>query len=278
VKYYGGHTADSVRQPIGTLTASYEHYGLAQGFLVGVGGPRSLHREISLQIPLRSQLSQNHLALVQPLVVNIDNGSNANVPKSLAAPLTTIVSKARHCLLTAFLIPFFGERAGQSPRCQSISDPLATVTGQGAGAMIQPYIISLRGTGDNMARPKQLSEPVVTLTAGNHEYLVQPFLFSYYGHGSEFSLAGPMPTATGRDRFALVHGAITYSESYPRWALDIHLRMLDPQELKLAHSFGPDYQFCGTRADQVKQIGNSWPCGMGEALSRAILEGVNCES
>lgn len=278
VKYYGGHTADSVRQPIGTLTASYEHYGLAQGFLVGVGGPRSLHREISLQVPLRSQLSQNHMALVQPYICNMEHGADASgfARRSISGrrPIPTITGTGAIACILPFLIPFFGERAGQSPRCQSISGPLATVTGQGAGAMIQPYIISLRGTGENMARPKQISEPVVTLTAGNHEYLVQPFLFSYYGHGSEFSLAGPMPTATGRDRFALVHGAITYSESYPRWALDIHLRMLDPEELKLAHSFGPDYQFCGTRADQVKQIGNSWPCGMGEALSRAILEGV----
>lgn len=237
VKYYGGHTWAPTTAPIGTLTASYEHYGLAQGFLVGVGGPRSLHREISLQAPLRSQLSQNHLALVQ-----------------------------------SFLIPFFGERSGQNPRCQSIAAPLATVTGQGAGAIIQPYIISLRGTGDNMARPKHLSEPLVTLTAGNHEYLVQPFLLSYYGNGSEYSLAAPMPTATGRDRFALVHGSITQCAEWPHYALDIHLRMLDPEELKLAHSFPADYHFEGSRADQVKQIGNSWPVGMGEALCTAIMK------
>jgi DNA (cytosine-5)-methyltransferase 1 len=201
VKYYGGHTADTIYEPVGTLTASYEHYGLLQPFLIGVGGPRSLHREISLQSPLRSQLSQNHLALVQP-----------------------------------FIIPFFGERDGQTARHQSLRAPLATVTGQGAGA------------------------------------LLQPFLISYYGNGSECSIAAPMPTATGRDRFALVEGRLCCE--WPHWAIDLHLRMLDPEELKLAHSFGPDYQFCGTRADQVKQIGNSWPCGMGEALSGAILEGV----
>jgi DNA (cytosine-5)-methyltransferase 1 len=196
VKFYGGHTADSLQSPIGTLTASYEHYGLAQGFLVGIGGPRSYHREISLQVPLRSQLGQNHLALVQP------------------------------------------------------------------------YIISLRGTGGNMARPKQLSEPIVTLTAGNHEYFVQPFLISYYGHGSECSLASPMPTATGRDRFALIQSGLVAD------ALDIHLRMLTPDELKLAHSFPADYEFCGNRGDQVRQIGNSWPVSMGSAICKVILQEV----
>lgn len=193
VKYYGGHTATTTTAPIGTLTASYEHYGLAQGFLVGVGGPRSLHREISLASPLRSQLGQNHLALVQP-----------------------------------FLVPFFGERSGQTPRNQSTAGPLATVTGQGAGA------------------------------------LVQPFLISYYGNGAECSLSSPMPTATGRDRFALVRPVVVD-------AIDIHLRMLDPEELKKAHSFPKGYHFEGTRADQVKQIGNSWPVGMGEALCTSIL-------
>ena len=48
--------------------------------------------------------------------------------------------------------------------------------------------------------------------------------------------------------------------------------MLDPEELKLAHSFPADYHFEGTRADQVKQIGNSWPVGMGEALCTSILK------
>jgi len=194
VKFYGGHNADSIGQPIGTLTASYEHYGLAQGFLVGVGGPRSLHREISLGVPLRSQLGQNHLALVQPLLLSIDNASNSGTPTTLHSPVSTIVSKARHCV-------------------------------------------------------------------------VEPFLISYYGNGSECSLSSPMPTATGRDRFALVWPVVAD-------AIDIHLRMLDPQELKLAHSFPSEYEFCGSRADQVKQIGNSWPVGMGEALCKAILQEI----
>lgn len=242
VKYYGGHIADPVSQPIGTLTANYEHYAIVQahpinsdrggrvspflfanrtsnapkdvrispiptlctgshmavvqGFLIGVGGPKSLHREFSLEMPIRTMLSQNHFAFVQPFLINISHrGSKSSCTYSIDSPLTTIVGQQEHAL-------------------------------------------------------------------------IQPFLTSYYGNGSATSLSSPMPTATGRDRFALVQPWLTYD------ALDIHLRMLDPKELKQAHSFPGDYQFCGNREDQVKQIGNSWPVGMGTALCEAIMGGM----
>ena len=34
VKFYGGHTSADVDDPLGTVTASYEHYGLADPCLV----------------------------------------------------------------------------------------------------------------------------------------------------------------------------------------------------------------------------------------------------
>jgi site-specific DNA-cytosine methylase len=47
--------------------------------------------------------------------------------------------------------------------------------------------------------------------------------------------------------------------------------MLQPHELAAAHSFGAHYHFCGTRDDQVRQIGNSVPVQLGRALGRCAL-------
>jgi site-specific DNA-cytosine methylase len=80
-------------------------------------------------------------------------------------------------------------------------------------------------------------------------------------------VSAPLPTVTTKDRFALVQPVINGC------ALDIRLRMLKPHELAAAMSFGADYQFAGNQGDQVKQIGNAWACGLGEALIHVLIEG-----
>jgi DNA (cytosine-5)-methyltransferase 1 len=47
--------------------------------------------------------------------------------------------------------------------------------------------------------------------------------------------------------------------------------MLQPRELAGAQGFPDDYQFTGTKTDQVKQIGNAVPCGLARALVEAVL-------
>ena len=78
-------------------------------------------------------------------------------------------------------------------------------------------------------------------------------------------MSDPLPTVTTKDRFALVMPIVNGR------ALDIRLRMLKPHELAAAMSFGEDYQFAGNQGEQVKQIGNAWPCRLGQALIQALL-------
>jgi len=71
-------------------------------------------------------------------------------------------------LLTPSLIPYYGERKGQSPRNHDISDPVPTITATG-------------------------SDP----------YVSQPFLVQYYGQSADRSVSRPLPTVTTKPRFAL---------------------------------------------------------------------------
>lgn len=92
--------------------------------------------------------------------------------------------------------------------------------------------------------------------------LIEPFLVAYYGTGGAESVAKPIPTITTRDRFALVEPKLE----------DLRLRMLQPHELAAAMSFPTDYQFAGTRTEQIRQIGNAVPVSTARALCRGILE------
>lgn len=92
------------------------------------------------------------------------------------------------------------------------------------------------------------------------------FIASYYGTQNISPVSDPLPTVTTKDRFALVAPVVNGRK------LDIRLRMLKPHELARAMSFGDDYQFAGNQGDQVKQIGNAWPCRLGQALIHSLMQ------
>lgn len=90
------------------------------------------------------------------------------------------------------------------------------------------------------------------------------FLSKYFGTAIGANLAEPMPTATGKHRFALV----TVTIGGEQWVIvDIGMRMLTPGELAKAQGFPDDYVWIGSKAKRVSLIGNSvCPC-----MAKAIV-------
>lgn len=94
-----------------------------------------------------------------------------------------------------FLVPNFGERAGQSPRTHDVNQPIPTVTGHGAGALIEPYIVVMRGG----SMGESIDTPLDTLcTSRGHFYLAEPALIPYlvknYKGSDAVGLDDPLPT------------------------------------------------------------------------------------
>jgi DNA (cytosine-5)-methyltransferase 1 len=96
--------------------------------------------------------------------------------------------------------------------------------------------------------------------------VINPFLVPYYGTSGPQSVEAPLPTATTKDRFALVE-ALSRGDC----ALDILFRMLRPHELASAMGFPDDYQWAGGRTAQVRQIGNAVEVNQARALCSALL-------
>lgn len=99
----------------------------------------------------------------------------------------------------------------------------------------------------------------------------EPFLIVYYGSGKHGSggwqrLNEPLRTITTLDRFAYV---IPYGNGY-------RMRMLQPEELKLAMGFGPDFKLDAvegiTRRDRVKLMGNGVCPPVMEAIVESLLK------
>ena len=93
----------------------------------------------------------------------------------------------------------------------------------------------------------------------------------YYGAGTGQQVTEPLHTVVTKDRFAII---TILGNEYA--ILDIFLRMLTPEELKLAQGFPADYIIDRDyswkpypKSEQVKRIGNSVVPVMAEALVKA---------
>lgn len=189
-------------------------------------------------------------------------------------------------------------------RIRSLDDPLNTITTcTGETALVQPFLVTLRGTGDNAAySSRPVTEPLSTVaTSGAHHCLVtpclipqqsdgrlrpvtepaptvstagaiglmQPTLIEYYGTGTHASCDEPLHTVTTKPRFGLAVPLKGGGEGL----LDIGYRMLRWRENARAQSFPDSYQFKGrTEAIIHKQIGNAVPPKLAEAHARAALQ------
>lgn len=206
-----------------------------------------------------------------PFIVRIGqtgfSGDGSQYP--LDKPLTTIVSKAEHCIAVPHVSRQFGSSVGSAA-----DQPIGTITAGGGGksALVAAFlaqhntgVIGRRGsaplstimqTGSHQAvvaahllsnkgttrRHQSLNHPAPTICAGgNHANLVAAMLAPYYGSGSGETgrdATLPTPTITAKDRLQLVTVNID-GESYV--LTDIGMRMLQPHELYAAQGFPGDY-------------------------------------
>lgn len=99
---------------------------------------------------------------------------------------------------------------------------------------------------------------------------LEPFLVVYYGSAKEGgnggwqSLDRPLRTITTLDRFGYVVPGLIRDED--------KMRMLQPEELKRAMGYGPDFKFAPglTRRDKIKLMGN----GVCPPVMKAIVESL----
>ncbi len=157
VKYYGGQAAQSIDEPLPTVTANYEHYGLCEPFIVEFRNNKSAR---SIDDPLSVVATSGaHHGLCEPFVLI---NRNNNVPKSLDDPLPTLCTGNHMYLVSPFVLSM--EHGG---RLRSVDKPLNTITTARGGAhgVCIPYL-----------------EPLDTVTAKDRFGLVMPELAEGQGY------------------------------------------------------------------------------------------------
>jgi DNA (cytosine-5)-methyltransferase 1 len=215
-----------------------------------------------------------------PFIVGLAHGEHKTRPgsrsHSIHEPLRTIsAGGGDHAIVAPYLVPRYGERPGQDPRCiradapmptivptqnggalvaaflakhnggneatgQRLERPIDTVTATDSKAVVTSHLMKLRGkVGKTAKHGQQLTLPLDTITAGGNHYAeVRAFLINYYGEGGGQlpDINDPMATLRTRDHVGLV---MVRGEPYQ--IVDIGMRMLTPRELFLAQGFPTDY-------------------------------------
>jgi DNA (cytosine-5)-methyltransferase 1 len=227
-------------------------------------------RTASIHAPLPTQTTENRFAVVSAFLAKHYTGA---VGSDLADPIGTVTSIDHHSFVAAHLV-HMGHGEGKDGKgrfshgIRDVTDPLNTVTAQGAAAgIVTSHLVKLRG--DNVGSPTD--EPLHTISAqGLHHGEVRAFLVKYYSQGgTDQPMTDPMHTIPTKDRLGLV---MVRGEP---WAIvDIGLRMLTPRELYRAQGFPDSYQIergaAGepiTKTAQVRMCSNS----VCPPLARAVV-------
>ncbi len=291
----------SLNKPLTTQDTS-NRFGVVEPFILP--HPRQHDVPHSVDRPMRTiTASSSDLSFCESFLLG---QQSCAAPRGVDEPVPTVAGAGAISLTESFLVPNYGEREGQEARCQSVDKPMPTVTAsKGAGNLVTPHLIPQfsqhgpksvdqpLGTVTTTSRGIGLTEPFIattnhgegverrlasldkpmrTITGSLGEGLVEPFFVEYYGTLNMSDVDSPLPTVTGTNRFALVEGTIV-----EKYMLDIRFRMLQPKELAKAQGFPEDYIFKGTKAEQVKQIGNAVPPNTAMSLILSCLSDASAE-
>lgn len=237
VKLRNNCTANSVEQPLGTITTSGAHDAIA--------------------VPFQMKAMGRNPGATRPITDTVP---------------TIVAARENHSIVVPFLLPRQGHYDSQQlKRCRSVDEPLNTITASHVPAgIVAPYLLAINHGGAD-DRSRSPLDPVATLTTKNGHSLVLPFFTKYYGTGGASSVSEPLDTITAKDRFGLAMASLidTMGEL---GVVDVGFRMLDVDELSAAQGFPADYELFGNKADRVRQIGNSVSPPVARALCQCYTE------
>ncbi len=111
-----------------------------------------------------------------------------------------------------FIIPIgYGEREGQAPRVNDISEPLGTLVSTNKHYLCTPYMIQYHQETSNNVRGQKVDDPILTIDGSPRYGLVSAFISKSYAGESRSvasSLDDCMHTITARPCFSLVEVAL----------------------------------------------------------------------
>ena len=260
-------------------------------FIVQVNHSGENFRGQSIHEPMPTITQKHGFGVATPVTMPYMMRNNTGAPGSdIKGSMLTITTGGHHGLISPMLIQYHSETTKNGVRGQSVTEPIQTIDTGNRYGLVMLYTTKFykSGTGQSLYEPihtittspghfgmvSVMAIPTGELTEalnkntenpGETDNIIQKctwvsqFIMEYYGCGTGQSLHDSLHTIVVKDGFALV---TVLGNEYI--ILDIFLRMLRPEELKLGQGFPKDYiidrDYRGhpyPASKQVARIGNS---------------------
>ncbi|WP_020675298.1 DNA cytosine methyltransferase [Geopsychrobacter electrodiphilus] len=112
---------------------------------------------------------------------------------SLDQPLTTVTSKAEHCLVTPIISTYYGSKSQSDVRGQKLSDPLATQPTENRHALVTAFLAKHFGGATGV----EIDTPLPTTTMrGTQNQIVTANLVRHFGQSVGSDAREPIGTVT----------------------------------------------------------------------------------
>lgn len=230
----------------------------------------------------------------EPFIVQVNHGGDTFRGQGIHEPMPTITQKHGFGVVTPLMIQYHSETAPNSVRGQQVTEPIQTIDTSNRYGLVMTYLTKFYKT----CTGQSLYEPIHTVTTSPGHFgtvsvfvadwndlresgideetarkctWVSQFIMEYYGCGTGQGLNEPLHTIVTKDRFAMI---TVLGNEYV--IMDIFLRMLNAEELKLGQGFPKDYiidrDYRGNKypvSKQVARIGNSVVPVMAQRLVEA---------
>lgn len=230
----------------------------------------------------------------EPFIVQVNHGGQTFRGQSVHEPMPTITGRHGFGVIMPYIIQYHSETTKSGVRGQNIADPLQTIDTSNRYGLVMAFLEKFykSGTGQSMKEPlhtittspghfgqisilvvnwEELKKAGISQEIAQKATWVSQFIMEYYGCGVGQEITDPLHTIVTKDRFALI---TVMGDEYA--IMDIYLRMLQPEELKLAQGFPKDYIIDRDykwqkypKTKQVARIGNSVVPVMAQKLIEA---------
>ncbi len=137
-----------------------------------------------------------------------------NTTQDPEKPMTTQTTANHHYVINPAIVPIgYGERKGQAPRVNDITEPLSTIVSTCKQNMCVPSLIQYHSEqGKGEVRGQKADEPIMTVNGSPRYGINACYLSKYFGGEKQAGAdAGkPLPTVTGIDHNAAVAANIVH--------------------------------------------------------------------
>ena len=277
VKMRGTNNAVSTGDPLPTVTGGGNHEGLAMPFTVMLSHLSDRVTPLGDPLPTITTAKGGEQAIVKPFFMPRQGHYDCRrdkPSKSLNEPLPTITANHGPGQLVMPFVSTFHNGPDGERRNSGMDEPLPTVDTQNRHAVVAPFMVDANhGETDRSpgGRVHPIDQPIGALSTKNGKSLVLPFLTEYFANGGPRSVEEPLSVVTTKHRHGLAMAQLVQTMG-ELGIVDVGFRMLEPHELAAAQGFPSGYEIYGTKADQVKQIGNSVHTAVARALCTSIAE------